>query len=431
MVENIDNTQPSPAHSHAYNFLVTGANFGNKGAQSMLFVTTSELRGRFPSSTIYFVTEETYPEKEYVFKRIYMTWRIKRNIFGGFGGFMALMNQIARDAAKVVIRHRNARFGHYFDLRRVMPKITAIIDISGFAFSSKWGGIGEGYIRSIELAEKFGVPMYLMPQSFGPFDFPPGVMEKVKPHFSRVLHYPRIIFAREKGGFDSMTEIFGLPQVKLSADLVLQNRYTDPADIFTTPHAITVPKIESSRELAGIVPNMRCFDHGDKDKILSCYREIIGYILSKGYRVVLFRHSREDIEACRMLKEFYSDNEDVVLVGNDFNCFEYSEFIKQFKFLVCSRYHGLVHAGKNGIPCIYLGWAEKYHGLAEILGQSRYVFDITSPSAESSEIIDALSCLLENYDSERRTISERLAEIQKHNCFDILEEDMRGAGIVK
>ena len=398
----------------------------------MLFVTTNELRRRFPSSTIYFATSDKYPEEEYIFRKIHITPRTEKIVAGGFCGVVALMNQAARDVVKFVIRRPNATFGHYFDLASVIHKLTAIIDISGFAFSSKWGmGSCEHYIKRIQLAEKYGIPIYLMPQSFGPFDFPAEVIDEIKPVFSRVLRYPRIIFAREKEGFDCMTKLFGLTQVKLSADLVLQNRETDPAEIFTSPHEIIVPKIEAARELAGIVPNMRCFDHGDKDKILADYREIIAFILGKGYKVVLFRHSREDIEACRMLKNFYPNDENVVLVENEFSCFEYNEFVKQFKFLVCSRYHGLVHAGKNGIPCIYLGWAVKYHSLAEILGQSRYVFDITSGSTDSAEIIDALSHLLENYDDECRTIAERLAGIQAHNCFDIVEEDMIKSGVVK
>lgn len=421
--------QSSPVNSCTPSFLITGANFGNKGAQSMLFVTTDELCRRFPSSTVYFATSEKYQEELYSFKKIYATTRACSIAMGGFAGFKALMEQALRDTVKMLIGRRDVGFGHYHDLASIMPKITAIIDISGFALSSKWGR-GEGYIKQIQLAEQYGVPIYLMPQSFGPFDYPPEVMNEIKPLISRVLSYPRIIFAREKEGFDCMTELFGLSQVKLSTDLVLQNNGVDLENIFTVPPSIIVPKIESSRELAGIVPNMRCFDHGSKEKILSLYREIISYILGKGYTVVLFRHSREDIEACRMLKEFYPNDKNVVLVENEFNCLEYNEFVRQFKFLVCSRYHGLVHAGKNNIPCLYLGWAVKYRRLAEVLGQNRYVFDITSESIDCEKIINALSSLMENCSDERGVIAERLAEIQKHNCFDIVEEDMRASGIV-
>ena len=34
--------------------LITGANFNNKGAQSMLFVTVDEIRKRIPDCEIYF-----------------------------------------------------------------------------------------------------------------------------------------------------------------------------------------------------------------------------------------------------------------------------------------------------------------------------------------------------------------------------------------
>ena len=42
--------------------LITGANFNNKGAQSMLFITVDELRKRIPDCEIYFATSETRDE---------------------------------------------------------------------------------------------------------------------------------------------------------------------------------------------------------------------------------------------------------------------------------------------------------------------------------------------------------------------------------
>ena len=38
------------------NILITGANFANKGAQAMLFVTISEARKRYPNANIFYTT---------------------------------------------------------------------------------------------------------------------------------------------------------------------------------------------------------------------------------------------------------------------------------------------------------------------------------------------------------------------------------------
>lgn len=405
--------------------MITGANFGNKGAESMLYVTASELSKRFPSCNIYFASQENYYEEFYTFRKIFCSPRTLRIAMGGFDSLRALCEETARDAAKFILGRRNIGFGHYFDLKKCISGIDAVIDISGYALSSKWGNkIPCNYIREIMLAEKYNIPVYLMPQSFGPFDYTPGVMKEFKTVMQKALEYPRIIFAREKEGYDDLNSLFKLNNVRLSSDLVLQNTGIEIRNVFRIPPAILIPKIESERELAGIIPNMRCFDHGNKDEILDAYREIITFILSKGYKVVLFRHSREDIEACMEIKRYFAENENVLTIENEFSCFEYNEFVKQFKFLVCSRYHGLVHAYRNNVPCAALGWAVKYRSLMERMHQSRYVFSITG-NIDTKRIIDALRELMNNYDTEKRRIRESLEAIQKNNCFDAVEEDLR------
>ena len=424
--------QSSPVQYCAQKFLITGANFGNKGAQSMLFVTTDELRRRFPSCSVYFDTAENYPEENYSFTKFHGSARVWRASAGGFGGIKAFCGGVVRDAVKLLIGRRNHFLPDYLTFTKTIASLSAVIDISGFALSSKWGNhVPEYYLRRIRTARRYNIPVYLMPQSFGPFDYSPDVMAKAQPAISETLKYARVIFAREQEGFGYMRSLFGLDNVHLSSDLVLQNKGVDPANIFTVPPAVSVPDVAEGRETAGIVPNMRCFDHGSKPLILEAYTRIIRHILGLGYSVVLFRHSFEDIEACRELKAIFPDEKDVILVENDFSCIEYNEFVKQFKFLVCSRYHGLVHAYKNNVPCVALGWAVKYRSLTEILGQSGYMFDITAASIDIEGILTAISHLLENYDSERRTIREKLADIQANNCFDIVEEDLRAAGAVK
>ena len=49
--------------------------------------------------------------------------------------------------------------------------------------------------------------------------------------------------------------------------------------------------------------------------------------------------------------------------------------LKQFQFIVASRFHAIVHAFKNGIPCIALGWATKYYDLMKQFGQEQYMLD--------------------------------------------------------
>ena len=391
----------------------------------MLYVTVSELSKRFPSCEIFFALREPYNQDAYTFRQILYSPKSLRIAFGGFEAFKISCREKAKNIIRFIRGIRDTGTADCFELSKCISVTDAIIDISGYALSSKFKDVvSRNYLKRIMLAEKFKAPVYLMPQSFGPFDYAPEVMSEFKPLMQKLLTYPRIIFAREREGYDSLTELFTLRNVRMSADIVLQNSGIEIANIFRIHPAISVPKIDSEKELAGIVPNMKCFTHGNKDEILRTYTEIIEYILSQGYKVILFRHSREDIEACTEIKKLFADNDNVILIENEFSCLEYNEFVKQFKFLVCSRYHGLVHAYRNNIPCVAMGWAVKYKRLAENLKQDRYVFDITG-YVDTEKIIDALREMMNNYDTEKKLIRERLSEIQKNNCFDAVEENIR------
>ena len=399
----------------------------------MLYVTVNELRKRFTNCNIYFATSENYSEELYNFHKIYYSELAQKIALEGIKRFKIaakLLKLLIKDCIKFIIGRKNFYFMKSFELSRFLAKnkINALVDISGFSLSSKWGNyVPYHYIDKIKLAKKYNIPVYLMLQSFGPFDYTPDIMPEIKLILSDILQYPRIIFAREREGFDMLENIFALHNVKLSADLVLQNSGIDDENIFNSRPVLNIPNVDSDTPLAGIVPNMRCLDKGraNHDKIFAIYQSIIKYILSQGFKIVLFRHSREDLEFCRIIKSFFPSDNNIILIDKEFSSLEYNQFVKKFKFLICSRFHGLVHAYKNIVPCIALGWAVKYRELAENLGQQNYIFDITDERTSDSEIITAISQLLNNYETERKIIQENLTRIQQNNCFDLLEKDLK------
>ena len=50
-----------------FKVLIVGANFNNKGAQSMLFITVDELKRRVPDSEIYYAGCDVFDDKTYSF----------------------------------------------------------------------------------------------------------------------------------------------------------------------------------------------------------------------------------------------------------------------------------------------------------------------------------------------------------------------------
>ena len=254
-------------------FMITGANFRNKGAQAMLFVTVSELRQRYPDCEIFFATGEDLNVDAYQFKTIKYKYRLKQIALGGFNGFRQFVTSILVDFVKLVIRYPEKK-GGYFTLQKMLPQMDLIIDISGFSLGDQWNRQGqEEYLDNVRLAKKYHVKMVLMPQSFGPFHYN-SEQEALHAEIRELLPYPAVIFAREQEGAVLLKEQYNLKNVRQSPDLVLQNKKIDFGRVFVKEPVMNVPNDILPHSVA-IIPNKKCFQHGEKESLLSLYQKLI------------------------------------------------------------------------------------------------------------------------------------------------------------
>ena len=402
------------------NALVVGAGLRNKGAQSMLFITVDEIKKRFNNCTIYFASADSYDESQYAFKNLHYSDRGKIIALGGVSALVMLVFSLCKDFIKIILGKKDF-LGHYFDVKNNMKKMDIMIDISGFGLGDKWSlQRNRSYLNNIRLAQKYHIPLYCMPQSFGPFS-DSHRMRRITTDIMKLMPYPKVIYVRELQGYDLLCSKFSLTNVRLSADLVLQNKGINWCNILTKKPMISLPLVEK-KNLVGIIPNSQCFSRGDKTKILDTYFEIISYMLDLGKVVYIMRHSQEDLGVCREISDIFREKKNFFLLENDFSCFEFDSFIPNFEYIVCSRFHGIVHAYKNGIPSIALGWANKYFDLAKCVDQEEFAFDITSSNFEPEIILNAVKYMSANFEKEQFKIKKNLIAIQKNNCFDILGE---------
>lgn len=382
---------------------ITGANFANKGAQSMLFTTISAIRQHYPDSKIFFGHSNKTPvlQEKFSFDEVY--WR--RNLF-----------KVSTEG--ITVNPPPPQWSSVEETLTTLKNSDLVIDVSGFSFGKKWGvQAALNYLNAIEVIRKLGIPMILFPQSFGSFEF--GDSQKILDDKTKsVMNYPKKIFARERDGYLPLHDKYGLKNVVLHPDLVLASNKVNIADIYKVVPEISVPKV-SEGSCVGVVPNMRTFDKGDFWRTLQIYYEIINFLLKEDKHVYLFRHSKEDLTPCKWLKNLFKDDERVVLWKNDFSCFEYDEVCRQFDFLIIGRYHGIVHAYRNNVPCLLLGWAVKYMELAQLMYQSQYVFDLSAPNIDMRDIFYAVRDMEDNLDLNKRILRERLTQVQRHTtCFD-------------
>ena len=389
------------------NIIITGGELFNKGAQAMTFVAIDELKRRFPDHEIYLLSEmdlERPKEErdEYAFE--FTGWypikfaRCQKNI-----------------PLRLLCKLRNSR--ELAEAESIYKKCDAMIDISGYALGSNWSmNNNSRYLDHLEFAHAFGIPMYLMSQSFGPFDFGqehPGIDERCR----KLLPTCKAILAREQEGYDALTQRYGLTNVQLAPDLVLNNKGIDLKKIFWEVHEFQLPEIAPNS--IAVVPNGRNLSVGDGAQVLELYATAISHAIGQGKTVYLLHHASSDAEICEELKSRFTDEEKVVLLEQEFSCLEFNELVKRFDYLVASRFHSIVHAYKNGIPCITLGWAKKYEVLLTQFGQGVYLFDVRNTPSEE-ELTKAMDRLNHSREEESASILAHLAEVQQDNVFDVL-----------
>lgn len=399
-------------------FIITGGNFQNKGAQAMSFVAISEIRQRYPDCEICFIstTDKKSNISSMMTFNIYSAsisdWQYAR---GGLDGFLAI--------GKSFIKYFSGNKEVFQDMRLLKAALNgadAIIDISGFSLSSQWGcDATYKYTNIIHTAKSLGIKVFIMPQSFGPFEYNEK-QRKMDKLIKKYMPYPTNIYAREESGFKYLTEMYGLKNVRRSRDLVLQNKEIVKEKIFNNKFKIEKINLDTSNNVA-IIPNMRNFDHGNKEEILSVYYEIIQQLFKMNKNIYLLRHSSEDINACKMIKSLFENDDRVILIENDLNCFEYDYIVNQFDYIIASRYHSIVHAYKQYVPAIVLGWADKYHELLRLFKQEQYIFDVRD-KMNFENIKNSIAYIEQNYINDKKIIKDILEGVQNNNCFDIIDK---------
>lgn len=389
------------------NIIITGGELFNKGAQAMTFIAVDELHRRFPNHQLYLLSEmdmERPAEEKACFNFEFMGWYPLKFAKCQTNTLLRLSCLIKNGAELKAAES-------------IYQNCEAMVDISGYALSSDWSdSTCNHYLDHLEFAEAFHIPVYLMPQSFGPFNFGPE-REDLDYRIRKLLPTAKMIFAREQEGYDALIKQYDLTNVHLANDLVLSNKEVDLSRVFRTVPRIALPQILENS--VAVIPNNMNTIASSNEETVYLYSEIIRTLLGLGKKVYLISHSTMDKDLCRTLKYSFRDDKMVILQEQEFSCLEFNELVKQFQFLVASRFHAIVHAYKNSVPCVVLGWATKYHALLKQFGQEQYALDIRN-GVEVVEMQRAISQMNQKYLKESKTISDILQTVQKGNTFDTI-----------
>lgn len=382
--------------------VITGGELQNKGAQSMVFICVSELHKRFPNHEIYVMSD-------------FCTDSEQENIF--------CFNIRTFGTVVDVIRKNNLKQNIYYMLKGYDKKdndkqkeffrdVDLMIDISGYGLGDAWNKYEiEHYLYRIECAKYFGIKVYLMPQSFGPFKtFDKSLLKRTK----RALEYVSTIYAREQQGYDLLMDNFNLKNVKMSYDLVLNNKTVDLNSVYKNVPMLCDIDVKSNS--IAIIPNAQNSKVCCEKVLLEAYKSLIDKFIAYSKNVYILRHSNMDIDICEKIFKM-SNNNNVFLIEQELSCVEFSNIVEKFDFVVASRFHSVVHSYKNTVPCLTMGWAVKYLELHKLFHQEKYCFDVRN-NFDTSKLLSAAEDLLNNHSKQSEIISKELNQVQKHNVFD-------------
>ena len=392
------------------NIIIAGGGLVNKGAQAMTLICVCELKNRYPGDKIYLLVwndNETVRKEHAPYDLEPLEIRPLK------------FSAAAGSSMKKAIY--SLRYGETFrSADRIYRDARMLLDISGYALGSNWPAkINNDYLDNIEYALNCGVPVYLMPQSFGPFDFKDAEGKAIYNRIGNLLPKVNLACAREEEGFRALNENYSLKNLILADDMVLSSKITDYSGAMKEQPILDLPQIRENSMC--LVPNERITDLLEPETTKLLYRSVIEAALERELNVYITYHSNQDRGICADLKKSFAESEHVMFLDRDFSCLEFNALIKKFRFMAGSRFHSIVHSLKNGIPCIALGWAAKYDVLMNKFNQGQYMFDVRN-KVTADGLESAVFQMADRYQQEAETIRGKLPEVQKTNIFDVIQE---------
>lgn len=386
--------------------IITGINFNNKGAEAMMFHLYHYLRKRWPDKKVVALCENSEKQlKKYRQRyKLHALSFFPADFFDAQGGIYRLIGRI-----RGIQSRKNS-----VSIRKVLRNADLCVDASGFAFSSKFG-FWDNYVwlKKIALMKKCKVPVVVMPQSFGPFDYPKWSGWALLRMAKRILQYPKKIYARERAGFDAIKTYCLTEKLFLSPDLVLLGRDLNPKHFYRNMCDMKEYEVEVGS--VAVVPNQKLKVHSSDQNAEAIYVSAIQALLREGKNVCIIRHCDSDRNFCTALADKFKVENRVTYIDEEIDCIEFSRLIRQFDFAVVSRYHGIVHSYKAGTPCVVIGWADKYQELAQCVLQEKYVVDLSEYSKDTLDVL--IHEMSENFQNEKKKIVELYDELIGKNSL--------------
>ena len=226
--------------------------------------------------------------------------------------------------------------------------IKAVLDASGFAFSDQFDPRRtERFAEDVLLWKKQGKRVILLPQALGPFETP-----RARKAFRIVLENADLVFARDAESLRYAQAVGGAG-----------DRLRECPDFTNLVTAVNPGDVTPLRNQVCIVPNDRMIEKGGAaaGAYLPFMAECVKAVMRAGGSPLLLLHdAKADGPLVQPLMKLIGA--DVPVVRHPDPC-HLKWILGASRMVIGSRFHALVSALSQSVPCLATGWSHKYQAL--------------------------------------------------------------------
>lgn len=400
------------------NFFLVGGNFINKGAEAMLKTVQHHILEVYPDSNIYVICR--YADKDVAIKEGFIP------VYRNLSGAKKLIYQFyEKSRAKITtaIGLKPTPYADITPLADMRKKIKTVhmgIDVSGYAYGdSRDFKQPEETVKAINFCKDRGGKYVFMPQAWGSFEMP-----KVAHNVREMLKVSDDFFVRDTVSRDYMANL--LSKEPASVPVYPDIAFSFPKLGLEVGEAILkgLGRTNTDRKLLALCPNMRVYSRsegkGETNTYVQKLTEIAKYAIEKlDMDVVLIPNEVRPVEGyhpddrfiCRLLYKVINNPERSFFVAEYHSAGEVKSIVGQAHLVVASRFHSLIFAFSQGIPCLAISWSHKYRELFALFEMEKFVLE--DSDLNNNALFELLNELNTNHKAWTENIENTLPKIKE------------------
>lgn len=308
--------------------------------------------------------------------------------------------------------------------------------VKGGGFLHAYEGLTDTYkiyffLYHINLALSMGIPVFVMPNSYGPF-----ASQASRRMVRKCLSKCQLVYSRESISQRVLMDNCGVNSI-LSRDLAmyLEKDHSFNAREYLTEKGI---KMEKGKTVGITVRPYRFPGAPNPDELYEQYKEsicnLILWLLENKYHPVLIEHvfsenyHERDIICINEIAASLKGKGKHVGVFSDLtlNCKQMKSIYAEMDYLVGTRFHSVIFALTEAVPVIAITYGgNKGDGIMKDIGLSDYAVPIDSLSREV--LIKRFKSLVDNRDK----VSTYIRDNRKHIAedYETIVSNLRGSNL--